>query len=81
MTKSMKQLLAEGTVRRGTTLYKVSYQDIVVDPGFNKRVADSPETQKHVQSLLNDFKAGDKFPPLSCQLMEDEKWHLRDGHE
>lgn len=75
---SFKQLTKDGVLKRADA-FKVKYQDIVVEEGFNTR-DEGERLDEHVQAIFQFIMDGGQLPPLEVVPTTDGKVKVRDGH-
>lgn len=60
--------------------FKVKLDLITVEPGFNPRDMAKPATLTKIANIKKAYLQGDEVPPLECQLMDDGRVQVVDGH-
>jgi hypothetical protein len=78
MAASFKQLIKEGTIKRGDLL-RAQHADIRVEPGFNLSM-DLEAFESQAQELADFILAGGSIPPLMLRIDDEGALFIVDGH-
>jgi hypothetical protein len=78
MTVSFKQLIKDGTIKRGDLL-RAQHADIQIEPGFNLSL-DAEEFERLANELADFILAGGSIPPLVLRVADDGTLFIVDGH-
>lgn len=78
MAASFKQLIKDGTIKRGDLL-RAQHADIQVEPGFNLSL-DAGAFESQAQDLAAFILAGGEIPPLWLRVADDGTLFIVDGH-
>lgn len=78
MSKSFKQMIQEGTIKRADAM-KIPFADIHVEPGFNLRNQDA-EFWAGIADLKAHIKRGGQVPALEVRPRDEGGVWLVDGH-
>lgn len=60
--------------------FKVKLDLITVEKDFNPRDMSKPTTLTKIANIKKAYLQGDEVPPLECQLMDDGRVQVVDGH-
>lgn len=78
MTKSFKQMIKDGEVRRADAM-KVKLEDIHAEPGFNLRI-EGDALEAKIDELADFLAAGGIVPPLEVRPRPEGGVWIVDGH-
>lgn len=73
--KSFKELRQTKEISGADDLFKIAFNKIVVEPGFNER-HDREDLREHIAGMVAFVRNGGKLPPL----LLDSAFQIRDGH-
>lgn len=78
---SLKTMAAngDGTVKK-TDMFRIRYEAIRVEPGFNLRDLNEPDVQEHIRGIYLTIKNGGTVPPLLVRTTSDDEVFVVDGH-
>jgi ParB family chromosome partitioning protein len=74
---SLKSLAAAGRIKK-TDLFRVKYEDLQIEAGFNLR--DLKDAKEHIHSIYQTIIAGGDVPPLYIRLDDQDNTLVVDGH-
>lgn len=81
MSVSLKKLAADGSGNvKKTDLFRVKFGLLKVEPGFNLRDLEEPETKEHIHGIFMTIMNGGEVPPLEVRTDEDGNIWIVDGH-
>ncbi len=66
---SFKQLYQSGDIKK-KDIFRMPYRLLKVQPGFNPRDLNKPETQAKIQGMKESIKAGAFIPPLLVRIVD-----------
>jgi len=76
---SLKSLAAAGRIKK-TDLFRVKYEDLQVESGFNLRDLKTLEAKEHIHSIYQTIIAGGDVPPLEIRVDDQDNILIVDGH-
>jgi ParB-like chromosome segregation protein Spo0J len=75
---SFKSLSKDGTLKKAD-LFRVEFSKLVVEPGFNLRIAGA-ELDAHIDALTAYILGGGQVPPMEVRVDADGRVIIVDGH-